>query len=150
MKRRQLKEDEEVLVTNSKKDNPENEDGRATDDDGAELIKEFNIQRNDSKTREVVDDRNDADTFDVINVSNLVEWEIEVENEENKSDHSIADGGTNSSVAMNNEETILVLDKASPEIVEPALPTGSQRPIRSSRKKMNYKHFNTYGYEHGR
>ena len=139
-------------MTNLKRNNPENEDGiRATDDDDAEFTAtDFNVQRNDSRTGEVVNDRDDAENFGVINVSNLVEWEIEAENEENESEHSNTEGGTDPSVAVNNEEDILMLDKASPETVEPTLPTSNQRPIRSSRKEMNYKHFNTYGYEHGR
>ena len=147
-----MKENEEFLVTNLKRDNPENEDGnRATDDDDAEFTAtDFNVQRNDSRTGEVVNDRDDAENFGVINVSNLVEWEIEAENEENESEHSNTEGGTDPSVSVNNEEDILMLDKASPETVEPTLPTSNQRPIRSSRKEMNYKHFNTYGYEHGR
>ena len=152
VKRKQLKENEEFLVTNLKRDNPENEDGnRATDDDDAEFTAtDFNVQRNDSRTGEVVNDRDDAENFGVINVSNLVEWEIEAENEENESEHSNTEGGTDPSVSVNNEEDILMLDKASPETVEPTLPMSNQRPIRSSRKEMNYKHFNTYGYEHGR
>ena len=75
MKRKQLKENEEFLVTSLKRDNSENEDGnRVTDDNDAEFTAtDFNVQRNDSRTGEVVNDRDDAENFGVINVRSLVE-----------------------------------------------------------------------------
>ena len=83
------------------------------------------------------DNRENNANVDGLDVSNLVEWEIEVERIKVEESENIDD---NTEVILG-EASSLYNDDINHEPEEQPVP----RPRRSCRKEIDYKHFNTYG-----